>query len=120
MSTNFDQISPSFRQRLEGFLGELDREYPDIQIVNRDFDFVFQQGDYENILEIVRKNPDLEALYVVNPGDYSICEKISELDKDNHKRHYPETEKSDGQGNHCGNNRAAAGKTGSAAAADSV
>ncbi len=82
VSTNFDQISPSFRQRLEGFLGELDREYPDIQIVNRDFDFVFQQGDYENILEIVRKNPDLEALYVVNPGDYSICEKISELDKE--------------------------------------
>lgn len=82
VSTNFDQISPSFRQRLEGFLGELDREYPDIQIVNRDFDFVFQQDDYENILEIVRKNPDLEALYVVNPGDYSICEKISELDKE--------------------------------------
>ncbi len=50
--------------------------------MNRDFDFVFQQGDYENILEIVRKNPDLEALYVVNPGDYSICEKISELDKE--------------------------------------
>ena len=82
VSTNFDQISPSFRQRLEGFLGELDREYPDIQIVNRDFDFVFQQGYYENILDIGRKNPDLEALYVVNPGDYSICEKISELDKE--------------------------------------
>lgn len=82
VSTNFDQVSPSFRQRLEGFLGELDKEYPDIEIVNRDFDFVFQKGDYMNILEVVKAHPDLDALYVVNPGDYSICEKISELDKE--------------------------------------
>lgn len=29
---------------------------------------------------MVRATPDLDAIYVVNPGDYSICEEIAKVD----------------------------------------
>lgn len=82
LATSFDEQTPSLKQRLAGFIGELDREYPNIEIVNKDSYFVFQKGKYENILDVLNGNPDLRAIYLVNPGDYSICEEIAKLDKD--------------------------------------
>lgn len=29
---------------------------------------------------MVRATPDLDAIYVVNPGDYSICEELAKVD----------------------------------------
>lgn len=81
LATSFDDQSQALKQRLRGFVEELDREYPDIEIVNRDSDIVFQKGQYENILEVIIKHPDLRAIYLVNPGDYSICEEIAKLDR---------------------------------------
>ncbi|WP_346906112.1 LacI family DNA-binding transcriptional regulator [Faecalicatena orotica] len=82
LATSFDEQSPAFRQRLEGFIKELDEEYPQIEIVNRDSNFVFQKGDYSNILDVVKREGHLEALYIINPGDYSICEEVEKLDKE--------------------------------------
>lgn len=80
LATNFDEQSPAFRQRLQGFLGELDNNYPGIDIVNRDSYFVFLNDNFSNVLELVKATPDLDAIYVVNPGDYSICEEIAKVD----------------------------------------
>lgn len=81
LATSFDDQSPAFRQRLSGFIGELNKNYPNIEILNKDSDVVFQKGEYMNILELVKETSDLDAIYIVNPGDYSICEEIAKLDK---------------------------------------
>ena len=82
LATSFDEQSPSFLQRLYGVIEELDEGYPQIEIVNRDSNIVFQKGEYSNVLEVVKKNVDLDALYIINPGDYSICEEVEKLDKE--------------------------------------
>lgn len=83
LATSFDEKSPSFLQRLDGFIEELDEGYPQIDIVNRDSNIVFQKGEYANILDAVKNNADLDAMYIINPGDYSICEEVEKLDKEN-------------------------------------
>ena len=30
----------------------------------------------------MKQNEDLDALYIINPGDYSICEEVEKLDKE--------------------------------------
>ena len=80
----FNNHSPSFSERLAGFLEEIDSNYPDIQVLNRDADYLFQRDDFSNIINLVRATPNLEALYVINPGDYQICQEIKKYDQDNH------------------------------------
>lgn len=76
----FDEESPSFHDRYVGFLNELDRNYPDLEIVNRDTEMIFQKNDYSSIQKVIEEHRDIDSIYVVNPGNYEICEKIAELD----------------------------------------
>lgn len=73
----FDEESPSFHNRIVGFLQELDRNYPGLEIVNRDNGFIFQKNDYSAIHKVLSEHRDIDSIYVVNPGNYKICEEIA-------------------------------------------
>ena len=68
LATSFDEQSPSFLQRLDGFIEELDEGYPQIEIVNRDSNIVFQKGEYSNVLEVVKKNDGFRRAVYHQPG----------------------------------------------------
>lgn len=76
----FNGQSPSFSERMKGFLDELEASYPCIEIVNRNDGYLFQQGNYTSIIKMIEEHPDLDAFYVINPGDYKICEEIARHD----------------------------------------
>lgn len=59
-----------------GFRKEIKKENPDITIINEDADYIFQENNCDAILELVEKHPEMKALYVINPGDCSIFEKV--------------------------------------------
>ena len=82
IATSYHKETLSFSERLNGFIDELDREYPEIEIVNRDEDYIFQEDDYSNILKVLSSNPDVKALYLVNPGDYGLCKAVAGFFKD--------------------------------------
>ena len=82
IATSYHKETLSFSERLNGFIDELDREYPEIEIVNRDEDYIFQEDDYSNILKVLSGNPDVKALYLVNPGDYGLCKAVAGFFKD--------------------------------------
>lgn len=78
----FDDESPSFFNRYKGFLNELDMNYPELEIVNRETEIIFQKDDYSSIQKVMTEHSDIDSIYVVNPGNYRICEEISKLDMD--------------------------------------
>lgn len=86
IATSFHKETLSFQSRLDGFLNELDANYPNIQIVNRDSNYIFQKDDYSSILNVIREHGDMKAIYIVNPGDYSLCDEIAKLDQDHNIR----------------------------------
>lgn len=77
-----NEQSPSFSERMKGFLDELNVSYPHVEVVNEKEGYLFQQGDYTSITRMIAEQPDLEAIYVVNPGDYKICEEIARCSRD--------------------------------------
>lgn len=81
IATSFHKETLSFQNRLDGFLDELNTNYPDIEVVNREENYIFQKDDYSCILNIIRNNKDIKAIYIVNPGDYSLCDEIAQLDR---------------------------------------
>lgn len=76
IATVLDEKSPSSYERLMGFRKEIKKENPDITIINEDADYIFQENNCDAILELVEKHPEMKALYVINPGDCSIFEKV--------------------------------------------
>lgn len=73
------QVS-SYTQRVAAFNRCLETEYPDFAVAGELF---FGNNHEENIRlcrEFFRQHPDLTAIYLVNPGDYSICNVIRKLD----------------------------------------
>lgn len=74
-----NQVS-SYTQRVATFRHCLETEYPDFAVAGELF---FGNRKEENLRlcrEFFRQHPDLTAIFLVNPGDYSICNVIRELD----------------------------------------
>lgn len=68
-----NQSYPDFASctyRYKGFVNQLNKKFPDINIVYEDLFF----GKSDN-REIVRnlKQADIDGIYIINPGNYSIC-----------------------------------------------
>lgn len=76
-----DQID-SYKVRMEGFLQEIRNRYPGMRIVDtREIEVDNVQN--EKVVEEVLKNyPDMNVAYIVNPGDYAICQEIYKADKE--------------------------------------
>ena len=72
----------SSMERIEGFEDEMKSRYPEMEIVDKLF---FGLSGYYGPIEktLVRKLEEyscIDIIYLVNPGDYSICEYISETE----------------------------------------
>lgn len=71
--------SPNYRDRVQGFEEVISNQYPWIQIaghylLGKDiFDY------YETIKQVVKEHPDLNLVYLVNPGDYSACRAMKKV-----------------------------------------
>lgn len=68
---------PSFEDRVSGFRAELSSRYPQMEIIEN----ILLEGDqfdcYDTIKNIVNDHPELNIIYLVNPGDYSACYAIN-------------------------------------------
>ena len=62
---------------MRGFITELEERYPNMQIL----DTILLEGDafdyYETIKKTLDLHPDINVIYLVNPGDYSACYAIN-------------------------------------------
>ncbi len=68
---------PSFEDRVRGFEDELAVRYPRMKIVENKLLEGDQFDYYDTIKEIIDKHPEINIIYLVNPGDYSACHAIS-------------------------------------------
>lgn len=72
---------PSSRVRIEGFEQEVREKYPQMKIAAKLFsDTQAAVSDLvPKVKDFLEKNEDVDVLYLVNPGDYSICRQISRV-----------------------------------------
>lgn len=73
MITIFTATVPSFAERADGFISELRQNYPGIHLLNGGAPTVFFHNDYSAVHQLFRDHPELSAVYIVNPGDFSVC-----------------------------------------------
>ncbi len=76
----------SHEDRVQGFCQELADKYPAMKLLDIRNISIVQQDILPSVREMLEKWPDVNVVYVVNPGNYRICEAIYELDK-THKIH---------------------------------
>lgn len=76
IATVLDRESPSSYERMIGFKNEIKKNYPGIEIVNENGNYLFQENDAADILNLVRAHKEIKAMYIVNPGDCSIYKRI--------------------------------------------
>lgn len=72
--THCDSDNQSYRDRLEGYLAELTASYPAITLLNQGEPTIFSGDDYSPVQRLVRAHPEVGAVYIVNLGDYSVCQ----------------------------------------------
>lgn len=78
-----DERILSCRDRVRGFRKELGANYPDMHL---DESAVFYTSDTETSLDtlavqMLSAHPDLDVIYLINPGDYRVCRTIREHTK---------------------------------------
>lgn len=72
--TLHDSTNYSFLDRARGFLTEINERYPDMHVLNGGVPTIFQHGDYSSVHALFREHQSLSAIYIVNLGDYSVCQ----------------------------------------------
>lgn len=72
--TLHDSTNYSFLDRARGFINEIRDRYPEMYVLNNGVPTIFQHGDYSSVHALFREHPELAALYIVNLGDYSVCQ----------------------------------------------
>lgn len=68
--------SPSFAGRMGGFSQELSATYPGLTMVDGGMPALFRDGEFTEVVDMVEHNPDMKAIYIVNMGDYGVCQEI--------------------------------------------
>lgn len=76
MLTHHDRESAPYRERSQGFCQELKR-YPQLKLF-REEAVLFQNDDRTEAVETIRSHPEINAVYIVNLGDFSICRAVYE------------------------------------------
>lgn len=76
MLSHHDLDSPPYLARSRGFRQELAR-YPELRLFQEEA-IVFQNEDCAQAVETVRRHPEINAVYIVNLGDFSICRSVYE------------------------------------------
>ena len=68
--------SPSFAGRMGGFSQELSANHPGLTMVDGGMPALFHDGEFSEVVSLVERNPDMKAIYIVNMGDYAVCQEI--------------------------------------------
>ncbi len=72
--THCDSDNQSFKDRMAGYVAEMTARYPGITLLGGGTPTIFAQDNYAAVEDLVRTHPELGALYIVNLGDYSVCQ----------------------------------------------
>lgn len=64
--------------RVVGFEAEIRERYPQIQIVEKYFTANVEEMSelFAEVQQMMERHPDMDVLYLANPGDYSLCQSI--------------------------------------------
>lgn len=74
-----DGTIQSSMARVAGFEAEVKERYPQIQIVAKHFVDNIKEGQNEfplKVYQMLEEHPDIDVLYLLNPGDYSVCQTV--------------------------------------------
>ena len=82
--THVESDNQSFQERMMGYIAEIADHYPEIALLDGGAPTIFGQDDYGAVEELVHTHPELRALYVVNLGDYSVCQVAHNAAGDRH------------------------------------
>lgn len=66
----------SFRQRALGFRKEVANKYPDMRILDIYSADITRGGVREAVYKMLWEHPEMDTVYLINPGDYSACKMI--------------------------------------------
>lgn len=68
----------SSMERVAGFESEIRERYPQIQIRAKYFTEDVENLDdfFTEVQQMMERHPDIDVLYLANPGDYSVCQSI--------------------------------------------
>lgn len=72
---------PSYHDRVAGFENECNKHFPNIEIVGHYFLGKDVFDLYDVTKNVFNEHPDIELIYLVNPGDYSVCSAIKKVFK---------------------------------------
>ena len=72
--THCDSDNQSYVDRMAGYVSEIAARYPNIALLNDGAPTIFDQDDYTAVETLIRDHPELVAVYIVNLGDYSVCQ----------------------------------------------
>lgn len=71
--------SPNYQGRVEGFLEEIEERYPQIELTGQ---YLLPRDIldcYDIVTEVLNREQEMNAVYLVNPGDYSACRAIKKV-----------------------------------------
>lgn len=71
--------SPNYKERFEGFSREIGEHYPQIEIVGQ---YLLPRDIldcYETMREVLTREKEMDAVYLVNPGNYGACRAIKKI-----------------------------------------
>lgn len=68
----------SFRQRFLGFRKEVKNRYPDMEILGVYSPNLHEEGIQEAVYRMFWEHPEMDTVYLINPGVYSACKIIHE------------------------------------------
>lgn len=69
-------VTGSYLLRAEGFRSCLTAEYPECTIVGEYFFTNSYEKDVLGVRQFMQEHPNISAVYVINPGNYGICQAI--------------------------------------------
>lgn len=67
-------------ERFSGFQQEIRKRYPDMKIADIQLISKSQEGNCQSAQKMLKRYPEVNVVYVLNPGDYSICKEINKAD----------------------------------------
>lgn len=76
-----NRMISSYRERVEGFCLEAEERYPEMKILDICSIERSLEHNENSAREMLRRFPDVNIVYVVNPRDYEICRAIAQTDK---------------------------------------
>lgn len=76
VATYDDVNTASFTARMGGFHEEMYQYTPKLTLADGGSPAIFKNGDFSAVEDLLSRHPDMNALYLVNLGDFSVCRAV--------------------------------------------